>query len=84
MMNEIYTLWCINYSSRTVIPVKENQVLLIDIYNKWTGPCVAAESYLRRMKHEVEPLVLARACCDSIDDLLAFRGYYHNLIHYFT
>ena len=57
-----------------MIPVKENEVLLIDIYNKWTGPCVAAESYLRRMKHEVEPLVLGRACCDSIDDLLAFRG----------
>ena len=62
------------FSSRKIIPVKENQVLLVDIFNQWTGPCVAAESYLRRMKHEVEPLVLARACCDCIEDLSAFRG----------
>ena len=64
----------INCRSRKVTPVKEKQVLLIDIYNQWTGPCVAAESYLKRMKHEVEPLVLARACCDFIEELLAFRG----------
>ena len=55
-------------------PVKKKEVLLVDIYNNWTGPCVAAESYLKRMKHEAESLVLARACCDYIEELLAFRG----------
>ena len=57
--------------------MKERQVLLIDVYTKWTGPCVAVESYLRRIRHAFveapESLVLARACCDNIDELEAFK-----------
>ena len=53
----------------------EKQLLLIDVFNSWTGPCIAAETYLKRLKHETEGLVLARACSDTIEDLFAFKGY---------
>ena len=53
----------------------EKQLLLIDVFNSWTGPCIAAETYLKRLKHETEGLVLARACSDTIEDLYAFQGY---------
>jgi hypothetical protein len=49
--------------------------MLVDVYNKWTGPCIAAETYLRGMKHEANGLVLVRACCDQIEELYDFRGY---------
>ena len=66
-------------SSHNLAPVKDNQVLLIDVYSKWTGPCIAAESYLRRIRHAFveapECLVLARACCDNIEELEAFKQY---------
>ena len=66
-----------NFSSHNITPVKDKQVLLIDVYTKWTGPCVAVESYLRRIRHAFveapESLVLARACCDNIDELEAFK-----------
>ena len=52
-------------------------MLLIDVYSKWTGPCIAVESYLRRIRHAFveapDSLVLARACCDNIDELEAFK-----------
>ena len=63
------------FRSRTVTPVIEKQLLLIDVFNSWTGPCIAAETYLKRLKHEIEGLVLARACSDTIEDLFAFKGY---------
>ena len=67
------------FRSRAVTPVIEKQLLLIDVFNSWTGPCIAAETYLKRLKHEIEGLVLARACCDSIEELFAFRGYVYVL-----
>ena len=63
------------FSSRTITPVRDKQVLLIDIYNEWTGPCVAAQTLLNRMKYDAECLVLARACCDEIVELSSFIGY---------
>ena len=67
----------IYFSSHSISPIKEGQILLIDIYTKWTGPCIAVESYLRRIRHAFveapDSLVLARACCDSIDELEPFK-----------
>ena len=64
-------------SSHNITPVKDKQILLIDVYTKWTGPCIAVESYLRRIRHAFveapDSLVLARACCDNIDELEAFK-----------
>jgi hypothetical protein len=58
-------------------PIKAEQVLLMDVYNRWSGPCNAVESHLRRMRNSfVEApycLALARVCCDDIDDLQPFK-----------
>ena len=32
--------------------VKPKQILLIDIYSSWSGPCAAMEGHLRRMRHQ--------------------------------
>ena len=64
----------LHFRSRPIIPVIEKQLLLVDVFNNWTGPCIAAETYLKRLKQEIEGLVLARACCDTIEELFAFRG----------
>lgn len=57
--------------------IKANQLLLIDVFTGWSGPCNAVESHLRRMRHSFvevpDCLALARACCDDIDDLLPFK-----------
>ena len=58
----------------------EKQVLLVDVYNKWTGPCIAEETYLRRMKHVTERLVLVRACYDQIEDFYPFIGYVKQVV----
>ena len=62
---------------KNLTAIKPNQVLLIDIYTGWSGPCLAIESHLRRMRNSfVEApncLALARACCDEIDELEAFK-----------
>ena len=67
----------LHFSSHSITPVKDRQILLVDVYTKWTGPCVAVESYLRRIRHAFveapDSLVLARACCDNIDELEAFK-----------
>ena len=77
IFNVYYLDGYVFFSSHNVIPVKDKQILLIDVYTKWTGPCVAAESYLRRIRHAFveapDALVLARACCDNIDELEAFK-----------
>ena len=56
--------------------VQDRQVLLIDVFNYWSGPCLAMESHLRRMRHAFreapEVLKLARVCCDGIDELQPF------------
>ncbi len=58
-------------------PIKPHQLLLIDIYTGWSGPCYAIESHLRRLRHSFveapDCLALARACCDEIDDLKVFQ-----------
>ena len=60
-----------------IVPVKEKQILLVDIFTGWSGPCNAVESHLRRMRNSFveypDCLALARACCDQIDDLLPFH-----------
>ena len=60
-----------------VAPVKANQLLVIDVYTEWSGPCTAVESHLRRLRHSFveapDTLALARACCDRITDLQAFK-----------
>lgn len=54
------------------------QVLLVDIFPAWGGPCLAVESHLRKMRHSGVPnpeaLALARACSDTIEDLKDFRS----------
>ena len=59
-------------------PIKPHQVLIIDIYSSWSGPCSAMEGHLRRMRHQFvatpDCLALAKACCDNIDDLKAFKS----------
>ena len=53
------------------------QVLLVDVYSSWSGPCVALEGYLRKLRHQfVENpncLVLAKAQCDHIAQLEPFK-----------
>lgn len=53
------------------------QVLLVDVYSSWSGPCVALEGYLRKLRHQfVENpncLVLAKAQCDDIAELEPFK-----------
>ena len=62
---------------KNLTPIKPNQLMLIDIFTGWSGPCIAIESHLRRMRNSfVEAptcLVLARACCDDIDQLEPFK-----------
>ena len=62
---------------KNLTPIKPNQLLLIDIFTGWSGPCTAVESHLRRMRNSfVEApycLALARACCDEIDYLEPFK-----------
>ena len=57
--------------------IKDKQLMLIDVFTGWSGPCNAVESHLRRMRNSfVEApncLALARACCDDIDDLEPFK-----------
>ena len=31
--------------------IKANQLLLIDVFTGWSGPCNAVEGHLRRMRH---------------------------------
>ena len=49
----------------------------MDIYSSWSGPCLALEGYLRKLRHQfVENpncLVLAKACCDHIAELEPFK-----------
>ena len=68
-----------------MLPVKKpafaaleaKQVLLLDIYSSWSGPCLALEGYLRKLRHQfVENpncLVLAKACSDDIPELEPFK-----------
>ena len=64
-------------SKQSFSPIKPRQILLIDIYSSWSGPCAAMESHLRRMRHQFvatpDCLALAKACCDNISDLEAFK-----------
>ena len=57
--------------------VKPKQILVIDIYSSWSGPCSAMEGHLRRMRHQFvetpDCLALAKACCDNIDVLQPFK-----------
>ena len=57
--------------------MEAKQVLLVDIYSSWSGPCLALEGYLRKLRHQfVENpncLVLAKACCDDIGVLEPFK-----------
>ena len=32
----------------SLVEIKENQLLLIDVFTNWSGPCIAVESHLRR------------------------------------
>ncbi|CAB4056305.1 unnamed protein product [Lepeophtheirus salmonis] len=54
-------------------PLKDNQVLLADIYVSWYGPCTAIEAHLKRLRmssiEKPETLYLAKVCCDDIQDL---------------
>jgi hypothetical protein len=45
--------------------VKPNQLLVIDVYTEWSGPCAAVESHLRRLRHSFvdAPDTLALARC---------------------
>ena len=58
-------------------PIKPHQIMLIDIFTEWSGPCMAVEGHLRRLRHSFveapDCLALARACCDDIDDLQPFK-----------
>ena len=62
---------------KNLTAIKPNQVMLIDIYTGWSGPCNAIESHLRRMRNSfVEApncLALTQACCDEIDELEPFK-----------
>lgn len=64
-------------SSSHLKPIQEKQLMLIDVFTGWSGPCLAVESHLRRMRNSfVEApncLYLVRACCDEIDELAAFK-----------
>ena len=66
-----------NCKSSHLKPIQPNQLLLIDVFTGWSGPCLAVESHLRRMRNSfVEApncMQLARACCDSIDELETFK-----------
>ena len=63
--------------SGSVVRIKPGQLLVIDVYTEWSGPCSAVESHLRRLRHSYveapDTLALARACCDKITDLQAFK-----------
>ena len=67
----------IKFNSPALSRIKSSQLLLIDVYTKWSGPCLAVESYLRRLRHSFVDapncLSLARACCDNIEQLEAFK-----------
>ncbi|CAB4056306.1 unnamed protein product [Lepeophtheirus salmonis] len=58
-------------------PLKDNQVLLADIYVSWYGPCTAIEAHLKRLRmssiEKPETLYLAKVCCDDIQDLRVFK-----------
>ena len=58
-------------------PIKPHQIMLIDIFTGWSGPCLAVEGHLRRLRHSFveapDCLALARACCDEIEDLQPFK-----------
>ena len=58
--------------------LKEDQILLADVYIGWCGPCSAIESYLKRIRTNYitrpNSLVLAKVCCDEIQDLRAFKS----------
>ena len=69
----------IKYKNPHLREVQDHQILLCDVYTNWSGPCVAIESHLRRMRHTFveapDVLKLARVCCDDIKDLEAFAEY---------
>jgi len=58
-------------------PVRGDQLLVVDVYTEWSGPCLAVESHLRKLRHSFvdapDTLALARACCDEIDYLQSFK-----------
>ena len=62
--------------SNKIHPIKNHQIMLIDIFTGWSGPCLAVEGHLRRLRHSFveapDCLALARACCDDIEDLQPF------------
>lgn len=64
-------------SGSTITPVRRNQLLVIDVYTEWSGPCFAVESHLRKLRHSFvdapDTLALARACCDNIEYLQSFK-----------
>lgn len=57
--------------------IKSHQLMVIDVFTGWSGPCNAVESHLRRLRHSFveapDCLALARARCDEIDELEAFK-----------
>ncbi|XP_072034016.1 thioredoxin domain-containing protein 3 homolog isoform X2 [Amphiura filiformis] len=56
--------------------IKENMIV-VDIYQKWCGPCKAVVSLFRRLKNEVgdDLLKFAVAECDGIEALEKYRGH---------
>ncbi|TRY78166.1 hypothetical protein TCAL_07575 [Tigriopus californicus] len=67
-----------NVDHFTFNPIKDEQILLIDVYSAWSGPCSAMEGHLRRMRlsfvETPDALALAKACCDKIEALKSFQS----------
>ncbi|XP_024117082.1 thioredoxin domain-containing protein 6 [Oryzias melastigma] len=49
---------------------------VVDVYQKWCGPCKAIVRHLRKVKNELGDVLLhfATAEADSIEDLKMYRG----------
>ena len=65
------------YYNPDLFSLEPNQLLVADIYVSWSGPCKAVESTLRRIRNsetsKPNSLMLAKVCCDDIEDLKDFR-----------
>ncbi|ELT87722.1 hypothetical protein CAPTEDRAFT_96991 [Capitella teleta] len=56
--------------------LNKDGLIVMDVYQEWSGPCKAMVSIFRKIKNEIgdELLRFAMAKCDTVDSLERYRG----------
>jgi|UniRef100_A0A6C0KQB6 thioredoxin 1 len=49
--------------------VRENEVVIIDFYTKWCGPCKAIAPFFEKLEKEFPHIVFVKCDCENSEDV---------------